>query len=84
MRFIHDCAPAHFSAQAHKYLNHKNCWIVTERTQSFLVPKLKHYELFLKGHLKTLVYKIPIHTENELRNRIVFSCESIRNSPGIL
>ena len=46
-------------------------------------PDLNPLDYFLWGHLKSLVYIIPIENENDLRNRIVASCEAIRNTPGI-
>ena len=46
-------------------------------------PDLNPLDYFLGGHLKSLVYTTPIENENDLRNRIVVSCEAIRNTPGI-
>ncbi|KYN29267.1 hypothetical protein ALC57_01390, partial [Trachymyrmex cornetzi] len=46
-------------------------------------PDLNPLDYFLWGHLKSLVYTTPIENENDLRNRIVASCEAIRNTPGI-
>ena len=38
---------------------------------------LNPLDYFLWGHLKSLVYTTPIENENDLRNRIVASCEAI-------
>ena len=48
-------------------------------------PDLNPLDYFLWGHLKSLVYITPIENENDLRNRIVASCEAIigSNTPGI-
>ena len=43
---------------------------------------LNPLEYFL-WDLKSLVYITPIENENDLRNRIVASCEAIRNTPDI-
>lgn len=85
--FMHDGAPAHFSALAREYLNqnYNNRWIGRGGPQAWppRSPDLNSLDYFLWGHLKTLVYSTPIHTEEQLRNRIIVSCETIRNSPGI-
>ncbi|KYN33104.1 hypothetical protein ALC56_12580 [Trachymyrmex septentrionalis] len=46
-------------------------------------PDLNSLNYFLWRYLKSLVYTILIDNENDLRNRIVASCEAIRNTPGI-
>ncbi|KYN32920.1 hypothetical protein ALC56_12736, partial [Trachymyrmex septentrionalis] len=46
-------------------------------------PDLNPLDYFLWRHLKSLVCTTPIENENDLRNRIVVSCEAIRNTPGI-
>lgn len=87
MWFMHDGAPAHFSVLAREYLNQNfnNRWIGRGGTESWPArsPDLNSLDYFLWGHLKTLVYSQPIQTEEELRNRIIVSCEAIRNTPGI-
>ena len=46
-------------------------------------PDLNPLDYFLWGYQKSLVYITPIENENDLRNRIVAPCETIRNTPGI-
>ncbi|KYN14888.1 hypothetical protein ALC57_12900 [Trachymyrmex cornetzi] len=60
-------------------------WLLTEYgcLSDGASPDLNPLDYFLWGHLKSLVYTIPIENENDLRNRIVASCEAIRNTPGI-
>lgn len=85
--FMHDGAPAHFSALACEYLNNNfhNRWIGRSGPQPWppRSPDLNCLDFFLWGHLKTLVYSTPIHTVEELKIRITDSCETIRNTPGI-
>lgn len=87
MWFMHDGAPAHFSLLAREFLNqhYSNRWIGRRGTQSWppRSPDLNSLDFFLWGHLKTLVYSIPINTEEELRNRIIVCFDNIRNTPGI-
>ena len=46
-------------------------------------PDLNPLDYFLWGHLKSLVYTTLVENENDLRNQIVASYETIRNTPGI-
>ncbi|KYN41567.1 hypothetical protein ALC56_04031 [Trachymyrmex septentrionalis] len=46
-------------------------------------PDLNPLDYFLWEHLKSFVYTTPIENENDLRNRIVASCKTIRNAPVI-
>lgn len=87
MYFMHDGAPAHFSRIAREYLNERfpERWIgrggpVPWAPRS---PECNPLDFFLWGYLKTLVYATPINTVQELRERIINSCEVIRNTPGI-
>lgn len=85
--FMHDGAPAHFSILARQFLNQtfNNRWMGRGGPQSWppRSPDLNSLYFCLWGHLKSLVYSTPIETEEELRNRIVASCQTIRNTPGI-
>ncbi|CAH1109313.1 unnamed protein product [Psylliodes chrysocephalus] len=70
-----------------EYLNHTYCnrWIGRGGTQSW-PPRssdLNRLYHFFWGHLKSLVYAVPIQTKEELRNRIIVCCQAIRNTPGI-
>lgn len=87
MWYMHDGAPAHFSIRAREFLNEAftNRWIGRGGTQSWppRSPDLNSLDYFFWGHLKTLVYTTPIQTVEELRQKILLSCQTIRNTPGI-
>lgn len=87
MWFMHDGAPAHFSLVARQFLNahYPNRWIGRGGAQAWSPrsPDLNILDFFLWGHLKSLVYTTPVETVEELRNRIMASCNTIRNTPGI-
>lgn len=59
------------------FLNHsyRNRWINRGGTQS---GSPRSPELF-HGDLKSLVYPVPIQTEEKLQNRIIVCCQTIRN-----
>lgn len=87
MYFMHDGAPPHFSLVAREYLNtvYPNRWIGRGGPVSWppRSPDLNSLDFFLWGHLKHLVYTTEVETVEELRNRIIASCETIRHTPGI-
>lgn len=87
MWFMHDGAPAHFSVEAREFLNNtfNNRWIGRGGPQPWppRSPDLNSLDFFLWGYLKGLVYTTPVNTVEELRNRIITSCDTIRNTPGI-
>lgn len=85
--FMHDGAPAHFSILAREYLNttYQNRWIGRGGPQFWppRSPDLNSLDFYFWGHLKSLVYSTPIETLEQLRNRIIEGCETIRNIPRI-
>jgi hypothetical protein len=91
MWFMHDGAPAHFSLAARQFLNRTfaNRWIgrgaeMPNQPWPPRCPDLNPLDFFLWGHLKSLIYTAaPIQNQEDLRNRIVAGCETIRNTPGI-
>lgn len=87
MWYMHDGAPAHFSILAREHLNraYPNRWIGRGGPQFWppRSPELNSLDFYLWGHLKTLVYGTPVETLEQLRNRIIDGCETIRNTPGI-
>lgn len=87
MWFMHDGAPPHFSIVARQFLDatYGENWIGRAGPQSWppRSPDLNPLDFFLWGHLKALVYKTPVNTEEELTQRIRNSCDQIRHTPGI-
>lgn len=85
--FMHDGAPAHFGVNVRQYLNatYQDRWIGRGGPQAWppRSPDLNPLDFCLWGYLKSLVYTTPITNIIELRNRIVASCNDIRNTPGI-
>jgi hypothetical protein len=47
------------------------------------LPDLNPLDIYLWGHLKTLVYAAPVDNEEALHHRTVDACQTIRNYPGI-
>lgn len=87
MWFMHDGAPAHFSRVAREFLTqtYGNRWIGRGGPHLWPArsPDLNPLDFFLWGHLKSLVYATPVENVEDLENRIVASCNLIRNDPGI-
>lgn len=88
MWFMHDGAPPHFSLIARQQLNNifENRWIgrggpITWPARS---PDLNPLDYYLWGHLKQLVYQVPINNIDVLRQRIIDGFEIIRTSPRLL
>jgi hypothetical protein len=82
MWHMHDGAPAHFSRAVRDVYNYTNYyrWIGRGGPIAWTPcsPDLNPPDFKLWGHLKTLVYAAPV--ENK---RIVNTCQTIRNVPGI-
>ena len=87
MWYMHDGAPPHFSVVARQFLdeNYHNRWIGRAGPHPWppRSPEMNPLDYFLWGHIKALVYKTPIQSEEDLRNRIINSCDIIKNTPGI-
>lgn len=85
--FMHDGAPAHFSNNARRYLDevYANRWIGRGGTQNWPArsPDLNPLDFCIWGFLKTLVYSTPVENIDDLRDRIIVACETIRNTPGL-
>jgi hypothetical protein len=47
-------------------------------------PDLNPLDFYLWGHLKPVVYAAPVAQEEALHHRIVDTCHTIRNYPGII
>lgn len=87
MYFMHDGAPAHFPLAVRNHLNQvfERRWIGRGGPQAWPArsPDLNPLDFHFWGHLKTLVYSVPINTEEQLRQRIIDSSNQIRTTPGI-
>lgn len=72
--FQHDGAPPHFTLAVRAILDEQypDRWIGRggPRRWPARSPDLNPLDFFLWGHLKNLIYRQPINTEEELRNRI--------------
>jgi hypothetical protein len=79
---MHNGAPTHFSLIARNYLDRvfPQRWIGNGGSLAWSARSLDFTPLdfFLWGHLKSLVYEIPVQTEVELRQRIIHARETIR------
>lgn len=87
MWYMHDGAPAHFARPVRAVLDntYPNKWIGRSGPVAWppRSPDLNPLDFYLWGHLKALVYAVPINNAEMLRERIFAACESIRNRPGI-
>lgn len=88
--FMHDGAPPHFSMNVRNFLNHQypNRWIgrgnnCPQRWPP-RSPDLNKCDFFLWGTLKEFVYSSPVASQEELWNRIIHKCTSIRNNQQLL
>lgn len=87
MWYMHDGAPAHFHLRVRQQLTrvfHER-WIgrggpIPWPARS---PELNPLDFWLWGHLKTLVYAVPINDVDTLRERVVNVCDAIRQQPGV-
>ncbi|KAJ4448416.1 hypothetical protein ANN_10432 [Periplaneta americana] len=87
IHFLHDGAPAHFSRTARRYLDRRfpDRWIGRGGPIAWppRSPDLNPLDIYLWGHLKSLVYSSPVPDLESLRNRIVACSEDIRSTPGV-
>ena len=85
--FMHDGAPAHFSLRVRQHLNETflEKWIGRGGPVAWppRSPDLNMLDFFLWGYLKSLVYAEPIRTLEELQQRVLHCCHTIRAQPGI-
>lgn len=87
MWFMHDGAPPHFSLVARHFLTatYGDRWIGRGGPHAWPArsPDLNPLDFFVWGYLKSLVYATPVENLDDLRNRIIAGCNSIRNDPGV-
>jgi hypothetical protein len=48
------------------------------------MPHMNHLDVYLWGHLKTVVYAVPVDNEETLYHHILNACQTICNYPRIL
>ncbi|XP_066262388.1 uncharacterized protein [Euwallacea similis] len=83
--FMHDGAPLHFTLIVRNYLNQQypNKWIGRGNDApvnwSPLSPDLNPLDFLLWGHLKSVVYRTPVTTQEELWQRIQ---NAVNDLPG--
>ncbi|KAJ8980567.1 hypothetical protein NQ317_013074, partial [Molorchus minor] len=88
MWLMHDGALAHFSEVVRDFLTqtYGNRWIGRGGPHLWPArsPDLNPLDFFLwGGHLKSLLYNTPLKNVEDLRNRIIAGCNSIRNDAGV-
>jgi hypothetical protein len=87
MWYMHDGAPAYFSPAVRYVLNNTYYYqfIAGGRTTAWPpnFPNLNPLDIYLWGHLKTLVYAAPVDSEESFHHGIVDACHTICNYPGI-
>lgn len=85
--FMHDGAPAHYTLRVRELLNniYGQNWIGRGGAIPWPArsPDLNPIDFYVWGHLKSMVYSMPINDVETLRLRILQSCNTIRNNPGI-
>lgn len=88
MWYMHDGAPPHFPIIVRQHLNNTfgQSWIGRGGPVAWppRSPDLNPLDFFFWGHLKNLVYKTPVESQEDLLHRIVTHCEEIRNNQGML
>lgn len=88
MLFQHDGAPPHFSIQVREHLDNEypNRWIGRGGPHEWppRSPDCNPCDYFLWGHLKNEVYSVEIASRQHLIQRIVTTCEEIRNNPAMI
>ncbi|KMQ84443.1 transposable element tc3 transposase [Lasius niger] len=86
--WFQDGAPAHCSIATHNHLQQVfgERWIGRTGPVEWppRSPDLTPLDFFLWGHLKSLVYDIPIESEEDLITRIMAACEVTQAMPNIL
>jgi hypothetical protein len=84
---MHDGAPAHFSRAVRDVLSntYRGRWIGRGGPTAWppRSPHVNPLDLYLWGHLETLVYAAPVDNEEALHHRNVDACHTIRNCPSI-
>ena len=85
--FQHDGAPAYFSLQVREHLNRvdKEKWIGRGGPVAWPArsPDLTPLDIFLWGHVKSVLYINPVNTRQELIERMFTAFNHIRHSPGM-
>jgi hypothetical protein len=87
MLYTHDGASAHFRCAVRDVLSNTchDRWVGKGGPTAWpsLLSDLNPLYFYLWGHLKPVVYAAPVAHEWTLHHRIVDTCHTIRNYPGI-
>lgn len=79
--FMHDGAPPHFSREVRGSLDQQypDRWIGRGGPRHWPArsPDLNPLDFFIWGHVKNVIYREPVNTEEELRDRIQNSFATI-------
>ena len=90
MWFMHDGAPPHFALGVREFLNDRypgrwiGCGLNAPVQWPPRSPDLNPLDFFFWSHLKGLVYRTPVHSREELWNRILAEAHSITQNPDFL
>jgi len=80
-------AAAHFARQVQEHLTttYNDLWIGRDEPITWppLSADLTPMDFFPSGHIKALIYKSPVDSEEEFTARIVEAAATIRQQPGI-
>lgn len=83
---MHDGAPPHFSMEVQQFLCNQYPRRSIGRGRNAPVswpprsPDLNSLDFYFWGHLKSMVYATPVHSRQELQNRILTSANIIRQN----
>jgi hypothetical protein len=81
MWYMHDCVPAHFSRAVRDVLNNtyhdRRIGRGGPAARPPRSPDLDPLDFNLCGHLRALVYAVPVDNEEALHHRIVDACQTI-------
>lgn len=79
--FQQDGCPAHYKTEVRQFLNRRypNRWIGRRGPTEWppRSPDMAPNDFFLWGHLKSIVYRTPPNTLEELKARIIEACDTI-------
>ena len=84
---MHDGAPAHITADVRHFLDatYPQSWIGRSGPVAWPArsPDLNPLDFFLWGHMKSLIYQLPVDSAEDLVARIIVAADKISATPGI-